>query len=366
MSHFAMTTSFLPRHIFGLNRTLHQTQYISCRLCSTDGGGGGKNDSKKLNDILASLKVKPKKQPTKPIGLKAKPIRKNISKSSSSSSSSDSDGELGDNLVSVTKNLAKSTAKNLKGKNDDDKEKLKVTIETDLSRKLKEMALGTRQSRQKSEVKGETPGNQQADILMNMKVQPKEKKDVKPFKPPELTEEQKQFMEKMKKRRQEKFNKQIAQAYVPINLFEAEKPLEIFQPVQNEESSTTTILKTWHAISDREMRILTAQPPRNLIEDMANMTDKGILWHFPINNEQGINEEEMDSFIEHVFLERHIESWCPESGPLRDFMEAVCTTLSKNAFMTAEKKLEYINWFRDYFDQPDQKDILTISGVLDG
>ena len=74
----------------------------------------------------------------------------------------------------------------------------------------------------------------------------------------------------------------------------------------------------------------------------------------------------MESFIEHVFLERHIEEWCPQSGPLRDFMEAVCTTLSKNAFMTAEKKLYYINWFRDYFDQPHQKEILEISGALDG
>ena len=41
------------------------------------------------------------------------------------------------------------------------------------------------------------------------------------------------------------------------------------------------------------MRILTTQTPKNLIEDMASMTDKGILWHFPINNEQGINEDEV-------------------------------------------------------------------------
>ena len=73
----------------------------------------------------------------------------------------------------------------------------------------------------------------------------------------------------------------------------------------------------------------------------------------------------MDSFIEHVFLEQHLESWCPETGPVREFMELVCTTLSKNAFMTADKKKEYILWFKNYFAQPEQKDILKVSGVIE-
>ena len=45
-------------------------------------------------------------------------------------------------------------------------------------------------------------------------------------------------------------------------------------------------------------------------------------------------------------------------------MEVVCTTLSKNAFMTAHKKEEYIMWFRDYFSQTDQRDILIASGAI--
>ena len=32
---------------------------------------------------------------------------------------------------------------------------------------------------------------------------------------------------------------------------------------------------------------------RCMIEDMASMTEKGILWHFPINNEQGIDEDQV-------------------------------------------------------------------------
>ncbi len=73
----------------------------------------------------------------------------------------------------------------------------------------------------------------------------------------------------------------------------------------------------------------------------------------------------MDSFVDHVFLERHIESWCPADGPLRHFMEVVCTTLSKNAFMTVSKKLDYITWFKDYFEQPEQQEILRISGAIE-
>ena len=73
----------------------------------------------------------------------------------------------------------------------------------------------------------------------------------------------------------------------------------------------------------------------------------------------------MDSFIDHVFLEGHIESWCPASGPLREFMEVICTLLSKNAFMTVSKKVEHLEWFRNYFEGPEQKDILKISGAIE-
>jgi len=75
---------------------------------------------------------------------------------------------------------------------------------------------------------------------------------------------------------------------------------------------------------------------------------------------------QVESFIEHVFLEKHLEEWCPQSGPVREFMEVVCTTLSKNAFMTAAHKKDYIVWFRNYFEQPEQKDILRASGALEG
>jgi len=362
MSYFTMTASLLPRNIFRLSGTLLYPN-VNRRLCSTSGGNDGGSDKKadntKLLDFLSKQK-KIHKKPAKPVELKAKPVKRNISKKDSSSSS-DSDEELSESLVVATKNVAKSKSRKIK--DGDTREKVKNEVETALTRKLKSIGSETKDARQKSEVKGDAVS---MDILSTLKmVKEPEVSQAKNIKPPTLSDEQAAFLKERNRKRSEARNKQIAQEYEPVNLFEAEKPLGIFQASQSEDTECET-LKTWLAISNREMGILTTQSPRNLIEDMASMTEKGILWHFPINNEQGIDEDQMDSFIEHVFLERHVESWCPQSGPLRDFMEAVCTTLSKNAFMTVQKKLEYIDWFRDYFDQPHQKEILEISGALDG
>jgi len=46
-------------------------------------------------------------------------------------------------------------------------------------------------------------------------------------------------------------------------------------------------------------------------------------------------------------------------------MELVVVGLSKNPHITVEKKIEHINWFRDYFNQDDHKEILKLSGALD-
>ena len=48
------------------------------------------------------------------------------------------------------------------------------------------------------------------------------------------------------------------------------------------------ILATWEECQEREDEILYMRRPRNLLEEMAEMTEKGILWQFPIDNEQGI------------------------------------------------------------------------------
>lgn len=89
---------------------------------------------------------------------------------------------------------------------------------------------------------------------------------------------------------------------------------------------------------------------------MIQWTDQGKLWTFPINNEQGMEEEKAVDFSEHVLLENHLDGWCPQSGPVRHFMELVCVGLSKNHWYTAKEKKEHIFWYRDYFEE--KKDLL--------
>ncbi len=88
--------------------------------------------------------------------------------------------------------------------------------------------------------------------------------------------------------------KEIQEKHVPIDLFDPAKALGIFSAAEMATAKKEDqMLTTWEQCNDREMKIRLTQRPRNMLEDMASMTDKGILWHFPINNEQGIEETEV-------------------------------------------------------------------------
>ncbi|XP_058832849.1 small ribosomal subunit protein mS31 [Topomyia yanbarensis] len=139
-----------------------------------------------------------------------------------------------------------------------------------------------------------------------------------------------------------------------VKLF-GEEPLNIFTDPTTLEDSPD-MLKTWKKLQDRELRLAVAHPPANHFQKMALWTEQGKLWKFPINNEQGLEEEAKVSFTDHIFLEEHLEGWCPQRGPIRHFMELVCVGLSKNYFISAQEKKEHILWFRDYFEQ--KKDLL--------
>ena len=64
----------------------------------------------------------------------------------------------------------------------------------------------------------------------------------------------------------------------------------------------------------------------------------------------GMDDEAKISFEEHVFLDHLIEDEevFPE-GPIKHFMDLVCTGLSKNPYITVERKHKCIEWYRDYF-----------------
>nr|XP_016935519.2 28S ribosomal protein S31, mitochondrial [Drosophila suzukii] len=138
-----------------------------------------------------------------------------------------------------------------------------------------------------------------------------------------------------------------------VNLYGGE-PLGIFKDTQL--PSSTDILSTWSQLSERELSLQASHPPANYFEQMVLWTDQNKVWRFPINNEQDWVDEVNVDFSEHIFLEQHLEDWCPSKGPIRHFMELVCVGLSKNPYVTAQEKKDHILWFRDYFQA--KKDIL--------
>ncbi|CAG9581762.1 unnamed protein product [Danaus chrysippus] len=145
-----------------------------------------------------------------------------------------------------------------------------------------------------------------------------------------------------------------------VNIFSGE-PLGIFQkegPVNH-----GTKLEVWEELDKRELLLATSQPPANYFQKMILWTEQGKVWKFPINNEQGMEEEQNVHFSEHIFLDSHLDGWCPTKGPIRHFMELVCVGLSKNAFYTVKEKKDHIMWYKEYFES--KKDILQDIGVWD-
>ncbi|KAF4522048.1 hypothetical protein B566_EDAN004030 [Ephemera danica] len=101
-----------------------------------------------------------------------------------------------------------------------------------------------------------------------------------------------------------------------------------------EEQHTSQVLDTWQQQQQTELALAITHPPSNVCCVCV-----------------GMEEESNIPFSEHVFLERHLEDWCPKRGPVRHFMELVCVGLSKNPYLTVEAKHEHMNWYREYFTQ---------------
>lgn len=89
------------------------------------------------------------------------------------------------------------------------------------------------------------------------------------------------------------------------------------------------------------------------------MTNEKKLWHFPIDNEQGIKDEDYKMpFHEHVLLDHYLDEF-PQVAPIQNFMTLVLNGLSKNPFLTVREKQEAIYWYKDYFE--DKLDIIKES-----
>ncbi|XP_071439993.1 small ribosomal subunit protein mS31 isoform X2 [Hetaerina americana] len=147
----------------------------------------------------------------------------------------------------------------------------------------------------------------------------------------------------------------------PVDLFGGPR-LGIFGKEISKDVTSPESLKVWDSQEEREIRLATAHPPRNYYQHMILWTEQGKLWKFPIDNEQGLDEEKKVFFTEHVFLEPHLDPWCPKKGPVRHFMELVCIGLSKNPYMSVQEKKDTIHWYAEYFE--GKKDILKEAGAL--
>ncbi|XP_076654978.1 mitochondrial ribosomal protein S31 [Halictus rubicundus] len=131
----------------------------------------------------------------------------------------------------------------------------------------------------------------------------------------------------------------------------------------NATPSKTAELETWNLCEKKYMKMITTHYPENAFQEMAQWTEEGKMWNFPIDNEQGMDEEHSIHFSEHVFLERHLAGWCPTKGPIRHFMELVCIGMSKNPYMTVQEKYDTIMWYKEFF--ADKNDLLKKLGLLE-
>lgn len=135
-------------------------------------------------------------------------------------------------------------------------------------------------------------------------------------------------------------------------LFDRQR-LNIFQPLEDVAEKGVVEIgeekSIWDIEEEKQRTELLADTIRSGFDEMIRLTEEGKLWNYPIDNEQGLEDEQKVPFYEHVFLEEHLEGF-PEIPEVRNFMELVLIGLGKNPYLTVKQKKEHIEWFRKYFE----------------
>ena len=157
-------------------------------------------------------------------------------------------------------------------------------------------------------------------------------------------------------------SKRMRTSFEKYEKSEAEKFGNIFAET-NAPLADVPEFKVWNTCEQSELKVQQTHYPETGFQEMIQWTEEGKLWKFPIDNEQGMKEEQNVHFSEHVFLERHLTGWCPTIGPIRHYMELVCVGLSKNPYMTVQEKYDHIMWYKNYF--ADNQDLLKKLGLID-
>jgi len=249
-------------------------------------------------------------------------------------------------------------------------ERLQQRTESDLLKKLKTIAVEATSARESSQVSGEKMSlsdmkvektGSRANLSTSRDRRDREDTPRNLNTQKNLTLEQIAFLESRSRMRRQRLGASEEEEHIPIDIFGA-PGLGIFSEPLQTKPQDTRLLQTWKKCAERELRILSTPAPRNRLEEFIELTEQGKLWRFPIDNEQDM-EYSHEPFHEHVFLEQHIEAWCPKSGPVRHFMEVVCHGLSKNPYASVEYKHKCIQWFRDYFERAEVNESLVHQGL---
>jgi small subunit ribosomal protein S31 len=75
----------------------------------------------------------------------------------------------------------------------------------------------------------------------------------------------------------------------------------------------------------------------------------------------GLESEESVPFHEHIFLDHWMKD-IPRRSAIGQFLEVMCLALSKNPYITVERKKETFDWFLKYFKE--HEDILLRTGAI--
>lgn len=129
-------------------------------------------------------------------------------------------------------------------------------------------------------------------------------------------------------------------------LFAGER-LNIFDPKGKYTAGEESPL--WEKLAREQLELSVHCAPENGFEEMIKLTEEGKLWHFPIDNEQGLEQEAQVPFYEHVLLDHLLETF-PTQGPVRQFMELIIMGLSKNPYISVERKHQTVEYYRQYFE----------------
>lgn len=137
------------------------------------------------------------------------------------------------------------------------------------------------------------------------------------------------------------------------SLLSGKKRLGIFKDLEGYQDKS---LGFWTEWDQRAARIMNQSlGPENAFEEQIQWTEQGKQWPYPIDNEYLLGPESEVPFYEHIFLERHLAGLgLPKDGPIAHFMELVCVGLSKNPYMTLEKKMDHLKWFAKFFNAEKQ------------